>query len=131
MFMFSPFPLLSKVIQKLRTTQEGEVILIAPWWSSQPWCPHLLHLCVDHPLFFPYSRDLLSQQGYVSDGKSNACLEAPMQQYQTAGFWRRSLDLWQPIEDPQHTECTTTDGFASLTGPQDKELIRLDPQLLK
>ena len=29
MFMFPPFPLLSKVIQKLRTTQEGEVILIA------------------------------------------------------------------------------------------------------
>ena len=35
MFMFPPFPLLSKVIQKLRTTQEGEVILIAPWWPSQ------------------------------------------------------------------------------------------------
>ena len=32
--MFPPFPLLSRVIQKLRTTQEGEVILIAPW------CPH-------------------------------------------------------------------------------------------
>ena len=26
--------------------------------------------CVDHPLFIPCSRDLLSQQGYVSDGKS-------------------------------------------------------------
>ena len=70
MFMFPPFPLLSKAIQKLRTTQEGEVILIATWWPSQPWFPHLLRLCVDHPLFFPYSRDLLSQQGYVSDGKS-------------------------------------------------------------
>ena len=54
-----PFPLLSKVIQKLWTTQEGEVILIAPWWQSQPWFPHLLHLCVDHPLFFPYRRNLL------------------------------------------------------------------------
>ena len=127
--MFPPFPLLSKVIQKIRTTQEGEVILTAPWWPSQPWCPHLLRFCVNHPLFFPYS--LLSQQGYVSDGKSYACLEAPMQQYQTAGFSRRSLDSWQPLEDPQHTECTTTGGFASLTGPQDKELIRLVPQLLK
>ena len=43
--MFPPFPLLSKVIQKLRTTQEGEVILIAPWWPSQPWCPHTTFLC--------------------------------------------------------------------------------------
>ena len=49
MYMFPPFPLISKVIQKLNTTQEGEVILIAPWWPSQPWFPHLLHLCVDHP----------------------------------------------------------------------------------
>ena len=63
MYMFPPFSLLSKVIQKLRTTQEGEVILIAPWWPSQPWFSHLLRLCVDHPRFFPYRRDL-SQQGY-------------------------------------------------------------------
>ena len=35
MFMFPPFSLLSKVIQKLRKTQEGEVILIAPWAAGQ------------------------------------------------------------------------------------------------
>ena len=70
MYMFSPFPLLSKV------TQEGEVILIASWWSSRPWFPHLLPLCLDHPFIIPYRRDLLSQQVYVSDGKS----------YQAAGF---------------------------------------------
>ena len=70
MYMFPSFPLLSKVIQKLRMTQEGEMILIAPWWLSKLWFPHLLRLCVDHPQFFLYSRDLLSQQGYVSSGKS-------------------------------------------------------------
>ena len=32
---------LKKVIQKLRATQDGEIILIAPCWPS-----HLLHLCV-------------------------------------------------------------------------------------
>ena len=54
--------------QKVRATQDGEVILIAPWWPSQPWFPHLLHLYVDYPLFFPYRWDLLSQQGYVLGG---------------------------------------------------------------
>ena len=48
MYMFPPFPLLSKVIQKLRSTQEAEVILISPWWPKQSWFPHLLRLCVDH-----------------------------------------------------------------------------------
>ena len=46
MYMFPQFPLLSKVIQKLRTIEEGEVILIAPWWPSQLWFPHLLHVYV-------------------------------------------------------------------------------------
>ena len=36
MYMFPPFPLLNEVIQKLRTTQTDEVILITPWWPSQP-----------------------------------------------------------------------------------------------
>ena len=62
MYMFSPFPLLNKVIQKLWSTQAAEVILIAPWWQKQSWFPHLLRLCVEHPLAFPYRRDLLSQQ---------------------------------------------------------------------
>ena len=35
MYMFPPFLLLSKVIKKLRVTQKGQVILIAPWWLSQ------------------------------------------------------------------------------------------------
>ena len=68
----SPFALLSKVIQKLQSTQTAEVILIAPWWPSWSWFPHLLHHCVEHPLVFLYRQDLLSQQDqkYVSDGKS-------------------------------------------------------------
>ena len=70
MYMFSLFALLNKVIQKLRTTQTGEVILIVTWWPSQPWFPHLLRLSVDHPQFFQYHGGLLSQQGYISSGKS-------------------------------------------------------------
>ena len=54
MYMFPPFPLLSKVMQKLRSTQVAEVILVAPWWPSQSWFPHLLCLCVEHPLVLPY-----------------------------------------------------------------------------
>ena len=133
MYMFPPFPMLNQVIQKLRTTQVSEVILIAPWWPSQSWFPHLLRLCVDHPHFFPYSRDLLSQQGYVSSGKSYhlhawklSCNIIKQQDFQ-----KRLLDLPQLLEGPLQTKCMTTSDFASLTGPQDKELIHFFPQLLK
>ena len=40
MYMFPPFSLLNKVIQKLRSTQAAEVTLIAPWWPKQLWFPH-------------------------------------------------------------------------------------------
>ena len=62
LYMFPPFALLNKVIQKLKSTQGGKVILIALWWPSKPWFPHLC-LCVDHPRIILYHRDLLSQQG--------------------------------------------------------------------
>ena len=118
MNMFPPFPLLNKVIQKLRSTQEGDVILIVPWWQSQPWFPHLLRLYVDHPRIIPYRRDLMSQQGYVLDGKSChlhawrlSCSTTKHQNFQ-----KRSAYSWNLLEDPQQTEYMTTGGIASLTG---------------
>ena len=91
-----------------------------PWWSSQPWFPHLLPLCVYHPRIILYRWDLLSQQGYVSDSKSYhlhawrlSCSTTKQQGFQ------RSLDSQQPLGDPQQTECTTTGDFTSLTGLQD------------
>ena len=135
MYMFPPFPLLSKVIQKLRSTQEAEVILIAPWWPKRSWFPHLLRLCVDHPLFFPYHRDLLLQQDqrYVSDGKSYrlhawrlSCDTTKQQAFQT-----RSLGLPQHPGDPQPIACTTIGCSALPDGLQGRDLIRLTPQLLK
>ena len=135
MYMFPPFPLLNKVIQKLRSTQAAEVVLIAPWWQSQSWFPHLLRLCVEHPLAFPYRQDLLSQQDqkYVSDGKSYH-LHAWRLSYDTIkqqAFQTRSLGSRQPLGGPQPIACTTIGGFASLDGLQGKGLIRLIPQLLK
>ena len=125
-----PFPLLSKAIQKIRTTQEGEVILIAPWWPSQPWFPHLLRLCVDHPRLFPYCQDILLQKGYVSSSRSYhlhawtlSCSTTKQQDFQ-----KRSLDSQQLLEDP--LQIKTTGGYALLTGPQGRNLIRLVPQLL-
>jgi hypothetical protein len=48
MYMFPPFSTLSLVLLELQSTQSAEVILIAPWWPSKMWFPHLLHLRVAH-----------------------------------------------------------------------------------
>ena len=135
MYMFLPFPLLSKVVQKLRSTQVAEVILVAPWWPSQPWFPHLLRLCVEHPLFLPYRQDLLSQQDQknISDRKSFhlhvwrlSCDTTKQQAFQT-----RSLGSRQLLGDPQPIACTTTNGVVSHDELRDKVLIHLTPQPLR
>ena len=135
MYMFPPFPLVSKVVQKLRSTQVAEVILVAPWWPSQPWFPHLLHLCVEHPLILPYRQDLLSQQDqkYISDGKSFhlhvwrlSCDTTKQQAFQT-----RSLGSRQLLLDPRPISCMTTDGVVLRDGLRDKLLIHLTPQPLR
>ena len=94
MFMFPLFPLLSKVIQKLRTTQEGEVILIGPWWPSQPWFPHLLLLLWPTLSSFCIPPGPTFTTGICLGWRvvPSACLEALMQDYQAAGFSKRSLD---------------------------------------
>ena len=124
MYMFPPFLLLNKFIQKLRTTQTGEVILIAPWWPSQLWFPHLLRLSVDHLLrFFQYRRDLLSQQGYISSGKYH--LHAWRLLCSTTKQQSLSLLQFLHVGDPPQIECTMTGGYASLPGLQGEDLIRL------
>ena len=124
-----------QVIQKLRSTQAAEVILIAPWWPNQSCFPHLLRLCVEHPLCFPYRRDLLSQQDqkYVSDGKSYHlhAWRLSCDTIKQQAFQMRSLGSRQPLRGPQPIACVTIGGFASLVGPQGKGLVRLIPQLLR
>ena len=93
MYMFPPFRPLSKVIQKLRATQEAEVILTAPWWPKQSWFPHLLRLCVDHPLFFisiPLRSSVSTgSEIHVCLGRKvipSARMEALVRHYKAAGF---------------------------------------------
>ena len=39
-----------------------------PWWSSQPWFPHLIQICVDQFRFLPFCQNLISEPGHISDG---------------------------------------------------------------
>ena len=57
----------------------------------------------------------------------SARMEALMQHFQAAGFQGRSPSLPQLLHvgDPPQIECTMTGGYASLTGPQGEDLIRL------
>ena len=52
-YLFPPFCLLTRVLQKLREDKVDMALLIAPLWRAQPWYPMILQLLVAPPLLLP------------------------------------------------------------------------------
>ena len=48
LYAFPPIILVKQVLQRVRLF-DCRVILVAPWWPTQPWFPELLNLCIDYP----------------------------------------------------------------------------------
>ena len=88
MYMFPPILLLNKIIQKLQVTQAAKVIMIAPWWSSQPWFPHLLSTPTTTVLSTPPRSTVSAVPGIHLGWKvvPSARMEALMRHYKAAGF---------------------------------------------
>ena len=58
-FVFPPFSLIGRCIQKL-IKEQAELVFVTPLWPSQPWFAQLLHLTIDHPRILPLAPDLLT-----------------------------------------------------------------------
>lgn len=57
-YAFPPFNLIGRVLCKLERDQ-CTVLLICPYWTSQPWFPHLCSLLVAPPVLLPSCSSLL------------------------------------------------------------------------
>lgn len=51
-YIFPPFSLLGRVVQKLRRDQ-AEGIIVAPMWPTQSWFSDLMQLVTDYPIILP------------------------------------------------------------------------------
>lgn len=61
LYAFPPFPLIRKVLNKLRESQNTRLILIAPFWPQKEWFPDLWSMSVQTPRLLPSRWDLLRQ----------------------------------------------------------------------
>lgn len=61
LYAFPPFPLIRKVLNKLRASRNTRLILIAPYWPQKEWFPDLLEASTEPPRHLPLRRDLLRQ----------------------------------------------------------------------
>ena len=57
-YLFPPFPLIQKCIQKIKQDQT-DALLITPVWKSRPWYPLLLEMLMDLPTLLPLHAKLL------------------------------------------------------------------------
>lgn len=59
LYLFPPFCLISRCLQKLQEDQ-STALMIAPIWPTQFWWPQLLSLLVAQPIILPQHQDLLT-----------------------------------------------------------------------
>ena len=85
-YVFPPFCLISRLLQKVHIEKMSEMLLIAPVWKTQPWFPTLLSMLVRRPILLPQNRDLLQLQ--------HSREEHPLQTMRLAG-WLLSANTCQ------------------------------------
>jgi len=57
-YAFPPFNLIGRVLSKMEL-DFASILLICPYWPSQPWFPQVCSLLIDYPILLPPSRCLL------------------------------------------------------------------------
>ena len=58
-YAFPTFSMISRVLLKIKQKYVPLMILIAPVWSTQPWYPELLKLCVREAVLLPQGQEIL------------------------------------------------------------------------
>jgi hypothetical protein len=59
-YIFPPFSLMGKVINKIVQDHVEKALLVFPFWKSQPWFPLILSIISDFPVRLPRHTDLLT-----------------------------------------------------------------------
>ena len=52
-YIFAPFSLISKILQKIEMDQVDDAIIVIPLWTTQPWFSKLLRLLISCPFLIP------------------------------------------------------------------------------
>ncbi|KAG8573945.1 hypothetical protein GDO81_008956 [Engystomops pustulosus] len=64
LYIFPPFPLIPRVLQKIRR-EKTTIIAVIPFWPRRAWFPLLLSLSKGEFWFLPPRKDLLLQNGFL------------------------------------------------------------------
>lgn len=125
-YIFPPFPLLNRCLQKLENNQTL-ALLIAPAWPTQVWWPRILSLLVINSLMLPQDKDLLTlpQSGTLHPLRNQmrllACLLSGNTMKQEE-YRSQLLDCsWHPDEEVLRNSTPVHQKMDSILSPKENQ----------
>ena len=131
-YMFPPFALITRCLEKLRLEQ-ASAVLIAPVWQNQLWYPLLLQSLADFPILLPPCQDIILGQ----DGQNHPMAvqgHLPLAAWPISGnpsmladFRMELLTSSRSPGEPQQNQHTPLHGGSGSAGVSHGVLIPFQP----
>ena len=132
LYAFPPFPLVGRVIARVRESSCVAMTLVAPLWPEKEWFADLLLLLTQPPLALPWWDSLLRQPhcNLFHQGVHSLNLHAWRLSSVTSESWtfrEGLLESCQGISDPPPLDYTSRDGRSSVVGVVEGALLQSTP----
>ena len=131
LYAFPPFPLVGRVIARVRKSLRAEMTLVAPLWPEK-WFADLLLILTQPPLALPWWDSLLRQPhcNLFHQGVHALNLHAWRLSSVTSesrAFREGLLESCQGVSDPPPLDYTSRDGRSSVVGVVEGALLQSTP----
>ena len=125
LYVFPPFCLISRILQKVRQERTPSMLLITPTWHTQPWYPSLLQMSIETPVILPRIKSLLKdplgKEHHLITNKTLrlAAWKISGRDYLCQGFWEQLPGLLITQGDVHLQEIMNQPGESGLASVVD------------
>ena len=135
LYAFPPFPLVGRVIARVRESLPVAMTLVAPLWPEKEWFADLLLLLTQPPLTLPWWDSLLRQPccNLFHQGVHSLNLHAwrlSSVTFESRDFREELLESCQGAYGSLPLDCTSQDGRSTVVGVVEGALLQSTPLFL-
>ena len=131
-YAFPPFPLVGRVIARVRESSQVAMTLVAPLWPEKEWFADLLLLLTQPPLALPWWDSLLRQPHCNLFHQVVHALNLHVWRLssitsESRAFREGLVESCQGVSDPPPRASTSRDGRSSVVGVVEVTLLQSTP----
>ena len=132
LYAFPPFPLIGRVVARVRESSHLAMTLVAPLWPEKEWFADLLLLLTQPPLALPWWDSLLRQPHCNLFHQGVHALNLHVWRLSSVTFESRAfreglLESCQGVSDPPPRASTSRGGRSSVVGVVEGALLQSTP----